>query len=224
MIQVNLLPAEYRKAESTPIVRFLAILGGVVVTCGAICTFLYVHFALVDKWETMRKHKEEIYYGQKKMAEHSLSLQREIDDYRKRRTTIETAARKRIVWSRKLDELFDVIDNASSREGNHQIWLTSLSAAVTAEGRKRKRGQTEGGGELAFRGFSASEDFSRLANFRDDLQSHAFFEDFQTIDSPAWSVVRFSDELQPSAAGQIEHKLVLKPLDWRLSQKKGRGK
>ena len=219
MIQVNLLPAEYRKSESTPILRFLAILIGVVVTSATICSYLYVHFALVEKWETMRAHKEEFYYDQKKNAEHSLALQREIDDFRKRRTTIESAARKRVVWSRKLDELFDVLDNAASREGAHQIWLTGLTANVAGD-KKKRRGATDGGGEVSFRGFSASEDFSRLANFRDDLQGHAFFEDFQAIDSPAWAVVRFNDDLLPPAAGQIEHKLVLKPLDWRLTETK----
>ena len=40
MIKVNLLPAEYRKVERTPVLRFVTIICGVVLSASAIGAFL----------------------------------------------------------------------------------------------------------------------------------------------------------------------------------------
>jgi hypothetical protein len=224
MIQVNLLPSEYRKSEGTPLPRFLAIVGGVVICAGAIGMFLYVHFGTLVKYESLREQKEDMYYKQKVMADRSLALQREYNEYQKRRKTIEKAANHRILVSKKLDQLCDIIHNRGDRK-RHFIWLTNLS--VKAGQQNNRRGPASGG-VLTFKGFSASEDFSRLANFREDIektdQPGGFFEDFLSIDHPAWVVDRFDDGLQPEAAGTFTHSLVMKPLGWKQDPKFNKGR
>ncbi len=222
MIQVNLLPPEYRKSEGTPLPRFLAILGGVVLCAGAIGFFLYVHFGTLMKYTSIREQKEDTYYKQKVLADRSLALQREFNEYQKRRKTIEAISNQRILLSKKIDELSDLIHNKADRK-EHFIWLTTLSASVGGKSRRRGKGPTSGG-EMKFKGYSATEDFSRLANFRDEIEKSAekdgFFSDFAAIDYPAWQVERFDDGLEPDAAGTFNHTLVMKPLGWRLKTKK----
>jgi hypothetical protein len=221
MITVNLLPPEYRKSEGTPLPRFLAILGGVVLCASAIGIFLYVHFGYLVKYQSLREQKEDMYYKQKVLADRSLALQREYNEYQKRRQTIETASNKRILVSRKLDEFCDIIHNSGDRK-RHFIWLTNASVKVGATGRTRAKGGQASGGVLTFKGFTASEDFSKLANFREDIEDSAeggFFEDFISIDHPAWVVERFDDGLEPDSAGTFTHTLALKPLGWRNDPK-----
>jgi len=221
MIQVNLLPPEYRKSEGTPLPRFLSNLGGVVLCASAMGIFLYVHFGYLVKYQSLREQKEDTYYKQKVLADKSQAPQRENNEYQKRRKTIETASSHRILVSRKLDELCDLIHNSGDRK-EHYIWLTTASVQV---GGKAKRQGSKGGapgGTISFKGFSASEDFSKLANFRQDIEDSGeggFFEDFVQIDHPAWVVKRFDDGLEPDSAGSFNHTLVLKPLSWRNDPK-----
>lgn len=225
MIQVNLLPPEYRKTESTPLPRLLAIIAGVTLCASAIGVFLYVHFGVLDQYVAKRKQKEDIYYQQKELADRSLMLQREFNEYKKRRTTIESILNKRLLISKKLDEFWDIVHNNGDHK-KHFIWLTQISTKV---GSDSKRGRGAGtGGSINFKGYSASEDFSKLANFRDDIQSSnvegGFFEDFIKIDQPAWQVTRWTDGLEPAAAGTFSHSMTLKPLGWRLSPKWNKGR
>jgi Tfp pilus assembly protein PilN len=220
MIQVNLLPPEYRKTESTPLPRLLAIIGGVTLCACAIGIFLYVHFGVLKQYVAKREQKEEIYYKQKELADRSLMLQRELNEYKKRRTTIESILQKRLLVSKKLDEFWDIVHNNGDHK-KHFVWLTQITAKV---GSNAKKGRGAGsGGSLSFKGYSASEDFSKLANFRDDIQSSdvegGFFEDFMRIDPPSWVVTRWTDGLVPEAAGTFSHTMTLKPLGWRLNPK-----
>jgi hypothetical protein len=225
MIQVNLLPPEYRKTESTPLPRLLAIIGGVTLCASAIGMFLYVHFGILDQYVAKRVQKEDIYYKQKELADRSLMLQREFNEYKKRRTMIESILSKRILISRKLDEFWDIVHNNGDHK-KHFVWLTQISTQIGGSA-KKGRGVASGG-TINFKGFSASEDFSKLANFRDDIQNSnvegGFFEDFIKIDQPAWQVTRWSDGLEPSAAGTFSHSMTLKPLGWRLNPKWNKGR
>jgi hypothetical protein len=224
MIQVNLLPPEYRKSEGTPLPRFLAIVGGVVLCTGAIGLFLYVHFGTLMKYTSIREQKEDTYYKQKVLADRSLALQREFNEYQKRQKTIEAVSNQRILLSKKIDEICDIIHNNGDRK-KHFIWLTHLSASVGGNSSRRKKG-SKSGGEMKFKGFSATADFSRLADFREQIEQSAendgFFADFASIDYPAWTITEFDDGLEPNEAGTFNHTLVLKPLGWRLKAKKKR--
>ena len=109
MIQVNLLPPEYRAAAGTPVARFVAIVAGVVLVIGASCAFAYTHFIQLAKVREVKALREEEAASKEIQKERSLALQREIGEYEERRRAIQTINRNRVLWSRKLDQFFDIV-------------------------------------------------------------------------------------------------------------------
>jgi len=210
MIKVNLLPPEYRKVERTPIMRFVVILAGVVLSASAIGAFLYVHFGMLVKSVSDREKLEETYITKKVIADNSRSLAREASEYKKRRETIEKIGRSRMLWSMKLDELCDIIHNKGDAK-RHQVWLTQLRTLGAS-------GSSPAG--LYIRGFSGGSEIHRLSDFHLDLKNSEFFEDFLSIDNPEGRVVQFSDGRVPSTAWEFDFNMRLKPFDWREAASK----
>ena len=62
MIKVNLLPPEYRKVERTPVLRFVTIVCGVILSASAIGAFLFVHFGSLVEMQLERQQLEEAYH------------------------------------------------------------------------------------------------------------------------------------------------------------------
>src|SRR5947207_2386054 len=119
MIQVNLLPPEYRAAAGTPVARFVAIVSGVVLVVGATCAFAYTHFIQLAKVREVRTIREEEVKSKESQKEHSLALQKEVEEYEQRRRAIQTINRNRVLWSRKLDQFFDIV---AGREAPYSAW------------------------------------------------------------------------------------------------------
>ena len=109
MININLLPAEYRKAEATPVARFIAIVVGAVVVTASLVAYGYVHYSKLKEARDVRIQTEETYANKKAQADVSKSLQTEINNYELRRKAIQSIAQNRILQSKKLDEFLDVI-------------------------------------------------------------------------------------------------------------------
>ncbi|MHC4861981.1 MAG: PilN domain-containing protein, partial [Planctomycetota bacterium] len=174
MIKVNLLPAEYRKVERTPIMRFVVILCGVVLSASAIGAFLYVHFGMLVEVVSDREKLEETYLTKKVIADRSRALSREASEYKKRRETIERIGKSRMLWSQKLDELCDIIHNKGDTK-RHQVWLNQLRTLAAS-------GDSPGG--IYFKGFSGGAEIHRLSDFHLDLKNSDFFQDFTSIDNP----------------------------------------
>ena len=59
MIQINLLPPEYRPRQGTPVARFIAIVAGVVVIACAGGAYAYTHFVELAKVKEMRSSRED---------------------------------------------------------------------------------------------------------------------------------------------------------------------
>jgi len=214
MIKVNLLPPEYRKVERTPVLRFVTIVCGVILSASAIGAFLYVHFAMLVTVVSEREQLEETYTGKKVEAEKSKALEREKQEYQKRRNTIEQIARNRILWSRKLDELCDIIHNKGDTR-RHLVWLDEIRTSAARRGRGRGKDAPASPGTLYIRGYSGGEEIRRLSDFHRDIKESQFFEDFLTLDNPEGQVVTFSDDRVPKSAWQFDFNMVLKPYNWR---------
>ena len=105
MIQINLLPPEYRPRTGTPVARFVAIVVGVVLIASATGAWFYTHFIELANVQELRDVRAEEASSKERQRDHSLALQREIQVYEKRRTAIQTINRSRTLWSRKLDQL-----------------------------------------------------------------------------------------------------------------------
>lgn len=220
MIEINLLPPEYRKAESTPIGRFIAIVAGAVVVTSTLIAYGYVHYSKLAGVRDVRKETEQEFANKQKQADVSKALQQEINAYESRRKAITQVARKRILQSRKLDELLDILQNGGDRV-TYNVWLKNLTVKP---GRQARRGQETSGGTVSFAGWSESTEFSKVTNLRNALKEDAYFEDFKSISSPNFKEKKWDDGLQPSEAGAFSYSLVLKPLGWRHSGPKGKKK
>jgi Tfp pilus assembly protein PilN len=200
MIRVNLLPSEYRKVERTPILRFVTIICGVVLSASAIGAFLYVHFGMLVKVVSEREKLEETYITKKVMADRSKSLEREAREYKKRRETIEQIGQNRKLWSKKVDELCDIIHNKGDRK-RHLVWLTQLRTLPPGRG---------GNGGIYIKGYSGGSEIHRLSDFHLDIKNSEFFEDFENIDNPEGSVVKFPDERVPNTAWEFDFNMMLR--------------
>jgi Tfp pilus assembly protein PilN len=209
MIKVNLLPPEYRKIERTPVLRFATILCGVVLSASAIGAFLYVHFGMLVNVISEREKLSETADVLKRDVKRSLALDQEAKEYKKRRETIEEIGQNRMLWSRKIDEICDIIQNKGDTK-RHLVWLSQIRTTAG-------KGKSPGG--LYIKGLSGGTEIHRLSDFHLDLKSSDFFEDFQMIDNPEGDVVNLNDDRVPKTAWNFDFNMELKPFGWRASAK-----
>jgi len=220
VIHVNLLPVEYRKAESTPVGRFLAIVVGAVLVTSALVGYGYVHYSSLKGVREVRASVEAEHANKVAQAQIAKALKTEIAAYRARRTTIQNVAKARILQSRKLDEFLDVVHAGNDRT-QYYVWLGKLSVKP---GRAKRRGQAQSGGSWSFGGWAETTEFSRVTNFRDALRKDTFFEDFDSISQPNFKAVTWDDGLEPDAAGSFNYGMNLKPFGWQDAAAKKRKK
>ena len=210
MIKVNLLPPEYRKIDGTPVARFVALAAGVFLAASAMSVWGYVHFGMLAEVRERRTALEEELVGLQKLAERSQALLAEYKEYQKRRETIEDIDKSRILWSRKLDQLADLIHNKGDVK-RHQVWLSDI--------RTQAARSKASGGLLSISGWSGGEELARLSDFNKDLRQDAeFFADFKSIDPPRGERVSFGDERVPDLAWRFTKGLELRAPGWREKQ------
>ena len=217
MITINLLPAEYRRLDSTPIARFVAIILGVGLVTSELISFGYVHYSKVKGARELREATEAEFANKKAQADVSESLKKEITAYEKRRQAIASIAGKRLLWSQKLDELLDILHNDGDRT-SYFVWLKGLRVSP---GRAVRRGQTASGGTVSFGGYSETTEFSKVTNLRNAIRKDKkFFVDFQRISPPSFEAIRWDDGKDPASAGKFTFSLELKPRGWRQAPAK----
>jgi cell division protein FtsB len=229
MIQINLLPPEYRPRTGTPVARFVAIVTGVVLVASATGAYAYTHFIELAKVRELKDAKEAEVKGKEAQRDRSLSIQAEIDTYEQRREAIQTINRSRTLWSRKLDQFFDIVTNQSSAE-NYYVWLENLEvppqmAPVQGKTPRRRTGQGHGG-IFRFSGMMAmdteseapalSSSFYKALTGDPDVTAErtTFFQDFLTINNPNIQITRTTrgrgdEELEPPVVGGFKYELLL---------------
>lgn len=224
MIQVNLLPPEYRPQAGTPVARFAAIVSGVVLFVGASCAYAYTHFVQVAKVREVRALREETCKSKEAQRDRSLELQKEIDEYEQRRRAIQTINRNRVLWSRKLDQFFDIVAN---REATYSAWLDELEVPTQLATNRRSGGLggPADGGQMRFSGYLAMEKanegpaqnsaFYKALTGDPETTRHTseFFEDFLSITNPSLDIVdrnQSSVKLTPPVVGALKYELKLK--------------
>ncbi len=209
MIKVNLLPPEHRKVEGTPVARLVATVAGVFVVACAAGAWGYVHFALLDKARDERAQAEVELTALKAQAERSQALLSEFKEMDRRRKTIEQIGAQRILWSKKVDELADIIHNKGDVK-RHLVWLDSM---------RTQGGRAPGSpASLVIHGRSGG-DYDRLSMFNADIKKNdEYFQDFSSIDPPAGTAVNLDGDLVPNTAFDFTFGMDLKPTNWRDKQ------
>lgn len=232
MIQINLLPAEYRARAGTPAARFAAIVAGVVMVAAAGGMYAYTHFIELAKVREVKVARAEEAEGQDRRKKYSLDLQSEIEMFEKRRVAIQTINRSRTLWSKKLDQFFDVVTNQGGDE-SFKVWIEELEVppqAMTAKKRtpaaSKKGGAAPDGGQLKFSGFMAMESDAdapaHISAFHRALTGDPeatgrpteFFADFVRINNPNVQIVQSrgkDDDRQPPVVASFKYELALVP-------------
>ena len=209
MIKVNLLPPEYRKVEGTPVVRLVALMLGVFLTATAVSGWAYVRMGMLSKVRSEREQIEEQLVQLKAQAERSQALLREFKEYQRRRETIEQIGANRILWSRKLDQLADLVHNKGDNS-RHVVWLNSIRTA----GPRVPASPVQ----LQLSGWSGG-DYAKLSDFNKDVRSdEEFFQDFLSLDPPAGKLVVWDDGRLPKEGFEFTFGLDMKPANWKDKQ------
>src|SRR5262245_56798480 len=225
MIQVNLLPPEHRASTGTPVVRFVAIVAGVVMVVGASCAYAYTHFIQLARVREVASLRQEEAASKEAQRERSLALQSELSDYEQRRKAIQTINRKRILWSRKLDQFFDVV---AGRDAPYNAWLEELEVPTQLATNRRTGGALAGpadAGEMKFSGYlameAANEALAQNGAFYKALtgdpdttkQASEFFADFLTISNPTVEILdhRDRENLTPPIVAAMRYALKVRP-------------
>lgn len=246
MIQINLLPPEYRPRSGTPVARFAAIVIGVVMMLSAGGAYAYTHFIELTKVRELRRSRQEEVRSTEMQRDRSLRLQHEIDSYEQRRTAIQTINRSRTLWSRKLDQFFDIVTSRDV-DDTSALWLEScevpakvVSVRRRRPNKRRKKTQVvEPAAQFKVDGFMAmandADAPALLSTFHKALTGDPertnkpteFFADFLAINNPNIEIkntrARRREELIPPIVGAFHYELGLAPPD--LSKgKKTKGK
>jgi hypothetical protein len=234
MIQINLLPPEYRPRTGTPVARFAAIVAGVVMVASATGAYAYTHFIELTQSRELKGAREAEVRIKETQRDRSLSVQKEIDAYERRRSAIQTINRSRTLWSRKLDQFFDIVTSHGAEE-SYQVWLESLEVppqlSPTAD-RRGNRGKGKGlehGGIFRFIGDMAMETSAEAPALSsafykgltgDPDTTHVrtdFFADFIGINNPNIQISSnarsLDEELEPPVVGSFRYELLLRPAD-----------
>jgi Tfp pilus assembly protein PilN len=207
MIKVNLLPPEYRVVEGTPVARLAVTITGVVLVAAAAGYWGYVHMGVLAQVRDERIQKEEELASLKAQAERSQALLKEFKEYQRRRETIEKIGAQRILWSRKLDEFADLVNNKGDTK-RHLVWLSTIR---TQSGRLPISPIC-----LNIHGWSAGDMSRKLSDFNSDIKnSEDFFADCFRVDPPEGGRVDFNDENVPKQAWEFTFGIDFKQPNWR---------
>src|SRR5688572_26031561 len=179
MITINLLPPEFRRRERTAPRIFATTLAGIVLVCSAIGYLGYQYFGVLRQIQDDRTALEENLKNLQRSASYDDALIAEAREYEKRSTTIQQISRSRVLWTMKMDQLIDIVNNDGDSE-RHMVWFKSMGVAA---------GSDKVGPKLTMKAFSQTDSFTRVANFFDDVQKNEFFRDFKSVSTPGGRVV-----------------------------------
>jgi hypothetical protein len=102
MIEVNLLPNEYRKVEKTPLPIFLALLGCVVIVLGVIIGYIYFHFRIVPDVKIEYQKLDKLEKDVRDLENKKRILNDEITGYQARLSKLLMVMENKILWSEKI--------------------------------------------------------------------------------------------------------------------------
>jgi hypothetical protein len=184
MIRVNLLPEEYRKVESTSLSLFLLFLLGVILVVLAFVGWLYlsVHGSSISN---QLKEKNTLLAQVTNEANQAAKLEADLAEYDKRQTTIMAMRSGRIYWSRKLAQLV--------KDTKPSVWFIKILMKQKDAYELKPKEQPDpnrDGGYLELQCYQKTDNFGKLAEYRDRLlDDRLFFADFARIRPPEFQTV-----------------------------------
>jgi len=216
MIQINLLPEEYRRRARTPVKLLLTVSGFVAVAASLLAYWVWLAFGVAAEIETQRSVAQLELDGLTPQVNYHKSLDGEIKVYASQERTLSDITAQRVLWTRKVDELIDVV-NSGDEGVRHYIWFDDLSVTQKQDSR------TNTYGDFKASGHSGSAKWDQVANFLEDLadpELTAFIHDFHSPDWPEGQQSTKDDTLIPSEVWAFPLSMTLKSPDERAASEK----
>jgi Tfp pilus assembly protein PilN len=214
MIRINLLPEEYRKKARTPIKLVLGLAVAVTINAGLVTWWAFQYFDVQTEIDSEARLLQDEMDGLKPQVDYFTALDGEAKAYKSRENTLASITGSRISWTKKLDELIDVVNRGNNGQ-RHMVWFDDLQVSQASDPKAKSAGSFKAAGH------SGSEKFAQVANFLEDVENSTFIADFQPPSPPEGSQALADDTLVPSVAWSFPLALTLKSPDERAGKKPG---
>jgi hypothetical protein len=212
MIRINLLPEEYRKKARTPIKLVLALAIAVLVNSGLVVWWAFQAFGIQAEIESEAASLQTEMDGLTPQVTYYTSLDGEAKAYKSRESTLASITGSRISWTKKLDELIDIVNRGNNGQ-RHMVWFDDLQVSQANDAKAKSAGSFKATGH------SGSDKFAQVANFLEDVESSTFIADFLPPSPPEGSQALADDTLVPSVAWSFPLSLTLKSPEERAGKK-----
>jgi hypothetical protein len=213
MIRINLLPEEYRKKSRTPL-KLMVGLSAAVAVNGALLAYLgWLSLGVAREIDSQRQVLQLELDGLTPQVAYHRALEKEGKQYETRETTLGSITSSRIVWTRKIDELIDVVNRGDEGQ-RHLVWLDDLNVSQNTSPRNQTHGSVRASGH------SGSEKFAQVANFLDDLEGSPFVDDFYEPAPPEGTQTIVDETLVPPVVWAFPLALNLKSPEEREAARK----
>jgi hypothetical protein len=206
MIQINLLPEAYRLKARTPFKVMLSVTGSVSLVGCLVAYWAWLALGIGAEVESQRSVAQMEMDGLTPQVNYFNSLDAETKVYASREKTLAEITSNRILWTKKVDELIDVV-NIGDDGLRHYIWFDDLNVSQSADRRSKTFG------ELRANGHSGSAQWDQVAVFLEDVADPEVSDFIRDFNSPAWPEGTQSskdDELVPSEVWAFPLKVELK--------------
>jgi hypothetical protein len=203
MILINLLPQEHRAKQRTPVKYMLAVAGSVAVNSSLAAVLAWTAFGEAAEVKSQLQVLEDQAAGLRPQVEYHNSLESESKLFKSREETLSRITANRISWTRKVDELVDLVHKGGDGE-KYLIWFSDLNVDQVENKRRKSFG------EMTASGFSGSENFAHVANFLEDVELARFIDDFSKPAPPEGSQATKDDQLMPAEVWNFPLELTLR--------------
>lgn len=210
MIRINLLPETDRQKARTPVKLFIGLAAAVVVNAGLATWWAFSAFGEQAEVESQKTSLQLEMDGLTPQVNYVKALEGEKKQYQSREQTLASITKSRISWTRKLDELIDVINRGGDGQ-RHLVWLDDINATQNTDTKAKDAGSVRANAH------SGSDKYAQIANFLEDLEASPFISDFQSPAPPEGSQAMVDETLVPSTAWSFPLAVSLKSADERAA-------
>lgn len=219
MININLLPADYRRRTKTP-VKFIAATSAATTLTGVLlAVWAWLAFGVAAQVDSTKQVRQMEMDGLSPQVAYNEALQAEITIFSSREATLSSITKDRILWTQKLDQLVDIVETGN--DADHFIWFDDLTVRQEAAGRG-----SSSYGSFRASGHSGSAQFNQVANFMDDVVDREltdFVVGFTSPKKPEGSKNAREEDLIPSVNWSFPLSLSLLSPDERFALRNSGG-
>lgn len=209
MTRINLIPADMRRAEATPLRVLIPVVSSILVVVGVTFTWAFIHFgSLSTSRADLESAKSEL-AALETSRKYVEALKDELAEFKNREKTVKGIAASRVLWTRKLDQLLDVATNDNDGQ-DYLLWLDSIEVKQPQLNPGLK-GPTPGE-TVRVQGwcFAEKNPLENFNTFHRKLRESPFYADFADMPNPAGKTEEFDGALRPKTAWTVDLTLPMK--------------